>query len=135
VLNIQLGCPRHFDSTADHYVVIDFRGWRYFELIEPEGDRFEDYSWPYGRCVYKVYREFLDYGQIESGCYLEFRSMDDCKLYSPQGHVLAAVHPQGPAPVLAAGENRIEFTCTPTAGLRARAHVTIIGQADTFLSR
>ena len=72
--------------------------------------------------------------EIESGCYLEFRSMDDCKLYSPQGQVLAAVRPQGAPPVLAAGENRIEFTCTPRAGLRARANITVIGQADTFLS-
>ena len=185
LLNVQVGCPRHFDSLTDHYVVIDFAGWRYFELIEPESDRFEEYSWPYGRCVYKVYREFVDYSQIEtlnlwynnvpvgktvtcylspikafplvkatltdpavtiggrtivfpteieSGCYLEFRGQDDCTLYSPRGHMLRDVRPHGDVPILEAGENQVAFTCTPTPGLSARANVTVIGEADTFLA-
>ncbi len=64
VMNFQLNSPKHFDARADHYVTIDFNGWRYFELVEPESERFEDYSWPYGRCIYSVYREALGFKEV-----------------------------------------------------------------------
>jgi len=31
----------------DHYIPIDFTGWRYFELIESESEGFRQYVWPY----------------------------------------------------------------------------------------
>lgn len=50
VLNIQVRSPRHIsDAMAEHYIDVDFSGWRYFELIEPEGERFAHYRWPYDR--------------------------------------------------------------------------------------
>ncbi len=46
--------------TKDFYVVLDFKGWRYCELIEPETGRLMDFTWP-GRPmlggVYGIYRE------------------------------------------------------------------------------
>ncbi len=45
-------------GIADHYVTIDFTGWRYCELVEPEGRRHADYAWPYGG-IYSVYRESI----------------------------------------------------------------------------
>ena len=52
ILNFQLRSPEHLVGTlADHYVPIDFTGWRYVELIEPEGARWSDYQWPYGNHV------------------------------------------------------------------------------------
>jgi len=64
VLNFQLRCPPHVVAgTGEHYVVVDFTGWRYFELIEPEGERYANYSWPYGG-PYEIYRENVDYRQI-----------------------------------------------------------------------
>ncbi len=66
VLNFQLRSPEHLSpAIGDHYVVIDFEGWRYFELIEPEGERYADYEWPYGS-PYSIYRENVDMGSVGS---------------------------------------------------------------------
>jgi hypothetical protein len=187
VLNLQLRCPSNIVAgIGEHYIVVDFTGWRYFELIEPEGERWGDYSWPYGH-PYSIYRETIDYGHIaslglwynnlppgkpvacclspvkamplvegkivnpsvgisgktitfpvtiETGCYLEFRSMSDCRLYDRQGAVIAEVRPQGDAPVLAAGENEVAFTCdAPSGGPNPRAYVTIISRGETVPAR
>ncbi len=65
VLNVQLRSPEHVShAIGDHYVTLDFTGWRYIELIEPEGARYADYTWPYGN-MYSIYRELVDYRQIE----------------------------------------------------------------------
>lgn len=65
VLNFQLRCPEHLVAgIGEHYIMVDFTGWRYFELIESEGERYENYSWPYGN-GYAIYRETVDYRQIE----------------------------------------------------------------------
>ncbi|MFC1613663.1 hypothetical protein ACFL5K_00025 [Gemmatimonadota bacterium] len=45
LLNFHLGTPRGL--TIDHYVDLDFKGWKYFEITRPEGDRVFDYKWPY----------------------------------------------------------------------------------------
>ncbi len=59
VLNLQQTSPSHLSrAIADHYITVDFTGWRYFELIEPEGRRHADYSWPYGGS-YAIYRESI----------------------------------------------------------------------------
>ncbi len=50
---------------GEHYVIVDFTGWRYFELIEPEGKRWSDYAWPYGH-AYSIFREYVSEGQIAS---------------------------------------------------------------------
>ena len=47
VLNVQLRSPTALSTAiGEHYVVIDFTGWRYFALIEPESERFQEYVWP-----------------------------------------------------------------------------------------
>ena len=66
ILNFQLRSPVHLvGHLADHYVSVDFTGWRYFELIEPEGSRWSEYGWPYGN-MYAIYREAIQHGQISS---------------------------------------------------------------------
>jgi len=65
VLNLQLRCPAHLVAgTGEHFVVVDFTGWRHFELIEPVAERHANYAWPYGD-PYNIYRETVDYKQIE----------------------------------------------------------------------
>lgn len=65
VLNIQMRCPPHLVAgIGDRYVVVDFKGWRYVELVETEGERHGRYRWPYGD-PYSIYREVLQFGQIE----------------------------------------------------------------------
>lgn len=179
VLNFQLRSPEHLVAgIGEHYIVVDFIGWRYFELIEPEGERYEDYSWPYGGS-YAIYRESVDYGhvaslnlwynnlppkkrvtcylspikampltkiklsnpavtvgsktivfptEIETGCYLEFRSMSDCRLYDPQGRLIREIEPQGEIPILEPGENQVTLNCDAPADTNARAYVTVITQ-------
>lgn len=58
VLNLQLASPReYYEALDDHYVTIDFTGWRYFELLlrERDAERYDDYVWPYSG-HYHVYR-------------------------------------------------------------------------------
>ena len=50
VLNIQLSNPREYSHAyAEHYVTIDFTGWKYVELLlrERSAARYHDYKWPY----------------------------------------------------------------------------------------
>ncbi|MDY0165549.1 MAG: hypothetical protein RBS80_03350, partial [Thermoguttaceae bacterium] len=66
VLNFQVQSPHHITGArGEHYVVVDFEGWRYFELIEPDAERFTDYAWPYYG-GYHVYRESVNYAAVES---------------------------------------------------------------------
>ncbi|NOX56258.1 MAG: hypothetical protein GXP27_17800 [Planctomycetes bacterium] len=66
VLNLQQTSPPHLShAIADHYIVVDFKGWRYFELVEPEGERHADYSWPYGG-GYAIYRESIRPNSVET---------------------------------------------------------------------
>jgi len=71
--------------------------------------------------------------KIESGCYLEFSAMNDCKLYGSQGQLLQEVNPQGEVPVLQSGDNRCEFGSGTTPGLSPRACVTVISQGEPLL--
>lgn len=65
-LNVQMQSPRQYHGgTADHYIVVDFTGWRYFELIEPDAWRFTDYAWPYGG-AYSIYRESVNHAAVSS---------------------------------------------------------------------
>jgi hypothetical protein len=180
VLNLQLRSPEHVSSgIGDHYIPIDFTGWRYFELIEPEGGRHADYRWPYGG-IYSVYRESVNFRKVESlslwyanlpnkevacylspikalplvqgklvnpsvaigstritfpvemesGAYLEFASMTDCKLYGPKGELLREVTPQGGVPELQPGENELRFQCETPAGVNPRARITVISRGQ-----
>ncbi len=64
VLNVQMRSPDHLVAgIAERYIIIDFTGWRYFRLVEPEGLRWADYAWPYGN-AYSIYREGVAYGAI-----------------------------------------------------------------------
>ncbi len=50
LLNVQLSNPREYThADAEHYITIDFEGWRYFALLLRERDAaaYRDYEWPY----------------------------------------------------------------------------------------
>jgi len=68
LINFRLESPKHlsYGAIADHYVIVDFNGWRYFELIETESSRHSDYNWPEGSALYHVYRESIRFENIES---------------------------------------------------------------------
>lgn len=66
VLNMQVATPREFmHALSDHYVVLDFVGWRYVELLLRERDveRMNDYQWPYAG-TYDLYRNPVDMAHV-----------------------------------------------------------------------
>jgi hypothetical protein len=71
-------------------------------------------------------RQLVFPGDLESGMYIEFESMDDCRLYDERGNLLQWLQPHGQVPALGADDNRIEFHCEGVEGFRSRAEVTVI---------
>ncbi len=68
LLNLQLGTPREYShALSDHYVTLDFQGWRYIELLVRERDveQMTNHVWPYGG-AYDIYRNNLDMAHISS---------------------------------------------------------------------
>ena len=62
LLNIQVASPREYHSAhSDHYITLDFTGWRYIELLLRERDveRMADYQWPYPGS-YNLFRSPID---------------------------------------------------------------------------
>lgn len=72
LLNIRLESPHHISHGArgDHFVKIDFTGWKYFELVEIESAEFSKYIWPapYSSSsffVYDSYRHTVSFNSID----------------------------------------------------------------------
>ena len=66
VLNIQLRSPEHLiGGYGERYIVIDFTGWKYCELLEMESERYDNYRWPYGS-TYSIYREKLKFAHVSN---------------------------------------------------------------------
>ncbi len=66
VLNIQLRSPEHLiGGYGERYIVIDFTGWKYCELLEMESERYNNYKWPYGS-TYSIYREKLKFDHVSN---------------------------------------------------------------------
>ncbi len=63
---------------------------------------------------------------LESGMFLEFESLDDCRLYNERGDLVKWVRPAGEVPLLSPGDNPLAFTCEGPDGLQSRAEVTAI---------
>lgn len=68
LLNLQLRSPHHtvYGGYGEHYVRLDYTGWRYFEMVEPEGGAIKDHQWPYNGGYYAIYREEVDFSQVET---------------------------------------------------------------------
>ena len=186
ILNFQLANPG-IPAYDDHYVTIDFTGWRYFELHlkERDADRYSDYSWPYPvndvwATMYGIYiiplirtgiNELNIYYnnlpledevvkccigsikaipiktsqlinpslsidgatlrfpvEMESGQYIEFNSLADCRLYDKSGKPIEKVAPQGKVPDLLTGDNTVSFSFDQVETYNGRAKVTVIAQ-------
>ncbi len=71
--------------------------------------------------------------ELESGCYIEFRSMADCWAYNQEGDVIEKIEPRGKAPMLDAGGNAFQFSCDPDSNKEnVRAAVTIMATGEPF---
>ncbi|MDO8993381.1 MAG: hypothetical protein Q7U83_09970, partial [Daejeonella sp.] len=62
LLNLRIESPHHISHGArgDHYIKIDFVGWKYFELVEIESSEFSNYVWPapYSSASFYVYDSY-----------------------------------------------------------------------------
>ena len=62
LLNLRLESPHHISHGArgDHFIKIDFTGWKYFELVEIESSEFSNYVWPapYSSASFYVYDSY-----------------------------------------------------------------------------
>ena len=68
LLNIRIESPKHLSSGArgDHFVKIDFSGWKYFELVEIESSEFSNYIWPdSGFYVYDSFRHTVQFNNVD----------------------------------------------------------------------
>jgi hypothetical protein len=72
LLNLRLESPKHisFGARGDHFVKIDFTGWKYFELVEIESSEASDYVWPAPNTtsdfyVYDTYRHTVDFKNVD----------------------------------------------------------------------
>jgi hypothetical protein len=181
LLNFRLESPVQFSHGArgDHFVRVNFTGWKYFQLIEIESSEFSNYLWPDSRNIYKSYRNILPFNKIsklqlwynnlpkgkdvscvigtikaipttnssiinpsvtikgkkiifpvriESGMYLEFFSTTNCGLYGSTGELIKEVTPIGVTPVLANGENIVNFSSDNSEKENGRVQITIIGE-------
>jgi len=66
ILNIQLkNMGFSINPVCDHYAVIDFKGWRYFEFPEPEGERIFDF-FKYTEDYYSLAAHVFDYSRVRA---------------------------------------------------------------------
>jgi len=77
LLNLRTGNPKHIGYAGvrgDHFIDIDFIGWKYFELVEVESERFSDYIWethletreiPEGFNVYNSYKGTVKMSSVD----------------------------------------------------------------------
>jgi len=68
LLNVQPRTPREFgEALSEHYVTLDFTGWREFEMPfrERDSDRFADYVWPY-RGYAEVFHRILNMNNVDA---------------------------------------------------------------------
>ncbi|MGV8135717.1 MAG: hypothetical protein AB2L20_10915 [Mangrovibacterium sp.] len=69
LLNLRIESPEHlsFGARGDHFITVDFKGWRYLELVEIESSEFSNYIWPQpgeGFYVYDTYRHTVDFKNV-----------------------------------------------------------------------
>jgi len=200
IINLQNTSPVYTSNgRSDHYIKIDFTGWRYFEFVEPETTDITKYDWPYASkksewaytengpasgsprvplnsLAYSVYilygtvnsvstfsiwynnlpvgKEVTTYltpvraltlrtakiqnpsieiaGKtitfpvtLESGQYIEYRSMKDCKVYDAEGTAIATITPTGESPVIKNGTNQVTINSKGINGVAPRLNITV----------
>lgn len=72
LLNFRIESPHHISHGArgDHFIKVDFTGWKYFELVEIESSEFSNYIWPapYSSAsfyVYDSYRHVVSFDKVD----------------------------------------------------------------------
>ena len=120
LLNFQLNNSRE-DYTAwdDHYVDVNFTGWRYYELLlrERDAQRHQDYVWPYGGPC-EVGRSPILRNRV-GGLNIYYNNLppsENVKCFIGPVKALPAVKVRISNPAVAIGAGRIVFPVTLESG-------------------
>jgi len=113
LLNLQLRHPRyHYFADDEHYVDVDFKGWRYFELLlrERDAERHGDYLWPYGS-IYSVYRAPLVRSEVNelNLYYNNIPPDEEVRCYISPVKALPTVKVKLTNPSISIGDKRLLF--------------------------
>jgi hypothetical protein len=72
LINLRIESPHYISHGArgDHFIKVDFTGWKYFELVEIESSDFSNYIWPapYSSSsfyVYDSYRHTVSFDKVD----------------------------------------------------------------------
>ena len=68
LLNVQVETPREYgNALSEHYVTLDFKGWRDFEMPmrERDAERYADYVWPY-RGYAEVFHRIINMNNVSA---------------------------------------------------------------------
>jgi hypothetical protein len=68
--------------------------------------------------------------EMTSGCWVELDGPETGTLYGPKGERLQAVGPGVPWPMLQAGDNAVQFSCSPGTGPSPRVRVTVFCRGE-----
>jgi hypothetical protein len=123
LLNVQIRSPREYHGCiADHYIDLDFVGWRYVELLlrERDAERLTDYVWPYSGAggSHAVYRNSVDRQHISQVNLL----VNEIPVGGEVDILVSPIHslPTRPAelanPVLEVGGAKVTFPVTLQSG-------------------
>jgi hypothetical protein len=89
LLNFRTGNPMQIGYAGvrgDHFVKIDFTGWKYFELVEIESTEFSNYIWDQAVATRQITEGFNVYNSYRGT--VQFNSIDKLQLWYnnlPQG--------------------------------------------------
>ena len=123
LLNVQLRSPREYHGCiAEHYIDLDFVGWRYVELLlrERDAERMSDYVWPYsgGAGSHAVYRNAVDRQHLSQVNLLlnEIPAGGAVEILVSPIHSLPTRRAELVNPSLIVGENQVIFPVTLQSG-------------------
>jgi hypothetical protein len=120
LLNFQLNNSReYYTAWDDHYVDVNFTGWRYYELLlrERDAQRHQDYVWPYGGPC-EVGRSPILRNRV-GGLNVYYNNLppnEEVKCFIGPVKALPAVKVQISDPALAIGSRRIVFPASLESG-------------------
>lgn len=123
LLNIQIRSPREYHGCiSDHYIDLDFVGWRYAELLlrERDSERLSDYVWPYhaGGGSHAVYRNAVDRTHVSEVNLLlnEIPAGGKVDILVSPIHALPTRRAELANPALEAGGTRVTFPVAMQSG-------------------
>ena len=120
LLNFQLNNTReYYTAWDDHYVDVNFNGWRYYELLlrERDAQRHQDYVWPYGGAC-EVGRSPILRNRVGgiNIYYNDLPANEDVHCFLGPIKALAVVKVQIGNPAVVIGGRRIVFPVTLESG-------------------